>query len=958
MIDVAEHEDNSIGAPRLIANSKRTGGTLLSVLKEQLATCDTFDFCVAFVANGGLQMLVETLSELKRKGVKGRFLTSTYLNFNSPDVLRKLLEYDNIEVRVYQGDMHAKGYVFDRNGSSTIIVGSSNFTQKALTCNKEWNVLYQTYGEDGFLADLRGEFSSLWSSEDTAPLSEEWIAGYEAYRPKAATTTERRPAFEYREKSVSDSRASKKIEPNKMQKLALEALSVIHGKGERRALLISATGTGKTYLSAFDVVESKPKRVLFLAHRKRILDASLKSYKKLLGASYQFAMYETGVDVSNDTCVFAMCSTMALHLSEFKPDEFDYIIVDEAHRTGSKSYQKIMGYFTPKFYLGMTATPNRSDGYDVFALFNHVIAFQITLQDALENEMLAPFHYFGIADLEIDDESVDNPALFARLASSERVKHITSKIEEYVVDKSNRKGLIFCNRNEEAQLLSKQFNELGYRTLAISGADSDAVRDDAIAKLESGELEYLFSVDILNEGVDIPTVNQVIMLRRTDSSIVFVQQLGRGLRKADDKEYTLVLDFIGNYQKNFFVPVALSGDKTFNKDKLRRIVHEGDTVVPGCSTVSFDEVSKARIYRAIDGGNFTAVRFLKSAYSDLKQQLGHIPALSEFDANGSIDPLLIFRKFGSYHAFLTNADRDYECKFNKTQTNALKFISQKLANGKRFEELFLLRELVERRDATADELERDARDRYAACLRKDTVNSAVATLYGAFNKPADFVALAVKDDHGFHLTKELKTALEDDEFKRQLMELIDFGMERNRRDYGETYGDTNFVLNAKYTYEEVCRLLNWGKNVNGQNIGGYKYDETTNTFPVFINYDKDPNVSDSIKYEDRFVSDDTLLGITKQPRYMNSPEVMRLQAWPENGMKTYLFMRKSKKDGTSKEFYFLGEMYPTGKYIPVKVGETERPAVEIEYRLVNPVRRDIYEFMLSDLGGDDDDADE
>ena len=270
--------------------------------------------------------------------------------------------------------------------------------------------------------------------------------------------------------------------------------------------------------------------------------------------------------------MFAMCSTLVRHLKVFPPNAFDYIVIDEAHRVGASGYRAIMDYFHPDFCLGMTATPNRTDGYDVFAAFNHVIAYQITLQDALANDMLVPFHYFGISDLEIDDEAVEDASYFNKLTSEERVRHITEKIEEYTIDKKSRRGLIFCNRNDEALALSDAFNRRGYRTTAISGADGDERRNEAIDRLERGELEYLFSVDILNEGIDIPSVNQIIMLRRTESAIVFVQQLGRGLRKDTNKEFVLVLDFIGNYQKNFLVPVALSGDKTFNKDRLRRIV--------------------------------------------------------------------------------------------------------------------------------------------------------------------------------------------------------------------------------------------------------------------------------------------------------------------------------------------------------------------------------------------------
>lgn len=931
-------------SPKLIANSKATGGTLLSVIEEQLSTCSSFDFCVAFVADGGLQILVEAFQELKQRNIKGRLLTSTYLNFNSPDAFRKLLEYGNIEVRVFQGNLHAKGYIFDKGETSTVIVGSSNMTQTALTCNKEWNVLYQTVENSRLLGELKGEFDSLWNDTSTVLLSLDWIDNYATYRMTHPPKTKSKATFKSSETPTQNDLAE--IKPNKMQQRALEALGAIHRKGATRALLVSATGTGKTFLSAFDVLATKPQRVLFLAHRRRIIDASRASYERLLGNMHSFDTYQTGKSISNATCVFAMCSSVAKHLSDFRPDEFDYIVIDEAHRTGSQGYQSIMSHFTPRFYLGMTATPNRTDGYDVFALFNHVIAFQITLQDALAEEMLAPFHYFGIHDLEIDDETVEDTALFGRLTSDERVRHITEKIEEYSVAKSNRRGLIFCNRNAEAEELSRKFNALGYRTTAISGQDSDEVRDVAISRLEAGELEYIFSVDIMNEGVDIPSLNQIIMLRRTDSAIIFIQQLGRGLRLDSGKEYALVLDFIGNYQSNFLVPIALSGDKTYNKDRLRRLVQEGDSVIPGCSTVSFDRISEARIYKAIDGGNFTSARFLKNEYLDLRQKLGKIPSLLEFDRNGSIDPLLIFKSSKSYHDFLSKCEPDYTVQFSSDQIKILRFISQKLAAGKRFEDLYLLQTLVEAGHEDYRHMREAALRNYRAQLKDSAVRSAIAVLKGDFATPKDFVSLLIDD--GPRLTEAFATALRNAEFKRQILEVLDFGIARNRLDYAETYENTNFVLNAKYTYEEVCRLMNWEKNINGQNLGGYFYDEKTNTFPVFINYDKAPDISESIQYEDRFVSPSKLVAISKNNRTLNSPEIQRLKTWPENGLKTYLFMRKNKDDKGGKEFYFLGEMHPTGEFEAIKTKSGDN-AVEIEYELNAPVRQDIYEFTLSDL---------
>ena len=422
------------------------------------------------------------------------------------------------------------------------------------------------------------------------------------------------------------------------------------------------------------------------------------------------------------------------------------------------------------------------------------------------------------------------------------------------------------------------------------------------------------------------------------------------MRLNDGKEYALVLDFIGNYQSNFLVPIALSGDKTYNKDRLRRLVQESDSAIPGCSTVSFDRISEARIYKAIDGGDFTSVRFLKNEYLDLRQKLGKIPSLLEFDRNGSIDPLLIFKNsgLGSYHAFLSKYEPGYTVHFSSDQTKILKFISQKLAAGKRFEDLYLLQTLVEAGHEGYRHMREAALRNYRAQLKDSAVRSAIAVLKGDFATPKDFVSLLIDDGTGPRLTEVFASALRNAEFKRQILEVLDFGIARNRLDYAETYENTNFVLNAKYTYEEVCRLMNWEKNINGQNLGGYFYDEKTNTFPVFINYDKAPDISESIQYEDRFVSPSKLVAISKNNRTLNSPEILRLQAWPENGLKTYLFMRKNKDDKGGKEFYFLGEMHPTGEFEAIKTKSNDN-AVEIEYELNAPVRQDIYEFMLSDL---------
>ena len=945
-------------APRILANDELAGVNVLSVLKRELRDCISFDFSVAFITDSGIQTLIPILLELGERGIPGRILTSTYLNFNDPGALRTLLGYRNVETRVYQGEHHAKGYFFDKGGLSTIIIGSSNLTQKALTCNKEWNVLFHTYEQGDLLSEAKRQFNALWFSDTSVELSSQWIDEYEKHRNQRQT--QRQPPFSINYDNPSQSLPSKgfgtntegkttipakdEITPNKMQTHALEALAVLHARNEPRALLVSATGTGKTYLSALDVKATKPTRVLFVAHRKRILSASLESFQRVLKDGFAYEIYDGGKDRSSATCLFAMVGTLSRRLDKFAPDAFDYIIVDEAHRTGAASYQVILDYFKPKFCLGMTATPSRTDGYDVYSLFNHVIAYRITLQDALDNDMLAPFHYFGIADLDIDDEAVDDFGLFSKLTSEERVRHIVQKIEEYTVDKNHRRGLIFCNRNEEAAQLSAMFNARGYRTIAISGSTSEPERDAAIAQLEQGELQYIFSVDILNEGVDIPSLNQIIMLRRTESAIVFVQQLGRGLRKFEGKEYALVLDFIGNYQKNYLVPVALSGDRSYNKDNLRKSVKEGSTVIPGCSTISFDRISEARIFKALEQGRFGNAKLIRGEYEHLKQIIGRIPSLLDFDENESIDPMIIIRKYGSYAAFLEKYEEDCKHSFSKQKLEMLKFLSQKLASGKSRDELILLKRLI------GDSSRHESVSAFAgyAGIAAERMRSITNVLSGSFSTAG--AQLVENDGNGITLSGQFYRALRDDEFKRHVLDAIEFGLARNARDYAEVYKDTDFVLNAKYTREEICRLLKWEKEPNYQNVGGYFHDKKTNTFPVFIDYEKDPSISITTMYEDRFVSDRELIAISKSNRTLSSPEIASLRNAATNGMRCFLFLRKNKEDkDDGKEFYFLGEIYPTGKFEQIVMQGTTTNAVEITYRLETPVKADLYDYFLSDL---------
>ena len=676
--------------PKLFFNDYKRRMNLAFEITKRLKECDYFEFSVAFISESGLAVLKQILLNLKEKGVKGRIITSTYLGFNAPKMFKQLLSFSNIEVRIFEQEhcgFHPKGFIFHTGDHRDIIVGSSNLTQTALESNQEWDLFFTSHENGELASQVSNEFDIQW--ELSTPLTYEWIESYKETYVKPV-----RPA------SVQ---SSKIIKPNKMQEEALKSLKNLRDNNKDKALLISATGTGKTFLSAFDVRRFKPKRLLFVVHRRNIAEAALRSFKYLI-PNVSMGIFSGNTKETDSDFIFSTVQT--IHKKEYREmfdrDAFDYIIIDEVHRAGAQSYQDIVDYFKPKFLLGMSATPERSDDFDIYEMFDHNIAYEIRLIQAMEYNLLCPFHYYGITDMTIDGIEIDDKSEFNILTSELRVDYIIEKINEYGYSGDRIHGLIFCSRKDECEKLSQLFNMRGYKTIALTGDSSEEMRQKAIDSLESNDensLDYIFTVDIFNEGIDIPKVNQVVMLRPTESAIVFVQQLGRGLRKNDSKEYVVIIDFIGNYEKNFLIPVALSGQTNYNKDSLRQFVCEGSLITPGASTIQFDQITEKRIYQSIDAANFTQVRLIKDSYKQLKEKLGRIPHLKEFEQYGAIDVQLMFqnKSLGCYHTFLSKYEKDYHIHFSTLEEKYLQFISSKLSSGKRVKELEAIKLIINKR---------------------------------------------------------------------------------------------------------------------------------------------------------------------------------------------------------------------------------------------------------------------
>lgn len=653
---------------------------------------------------------------------------------------------------------------------------------------------------------------------------------------------------------------------------------------------------------------------------------------------------------------------------------------DEAHHVPADTYQKVMKHFTPKLWLGMTATPDKRDdnieGRNVYELFDHQIAYEIRLQQAMEENLLCPFHYFGITDLAIigDDEEASRD--FSVLTSDERVKHIINEADYYGYSGDKVKGLIFCSSIKETEELSEKFNHMinpstgqKFRTIALNGSASEQERQNAFERLAMNKedatadhepLDYIFSVEILNEGVDIVEVNQVIMLRPTQSPIVFIQQLGRGLRKAYGKEYVVILDFIGNYNNNFMIPIALSGDRTYNKDNIRRYIMEGGRVIPGASTVHFDEISRKRIFVSVDKANFSDIKLIRENYTNLKNKLGHIPRLLDFDDYGEMDVIRIFdnNSLGSYYKFLVKYEKEYKIRLSENEEKVIEFVSKKLVNGKRIQELRMLKRMLAYARGSSKlglfaGLSEDMKEygKIVSQNQKENIVNVMTNEFPAGSGKKTYSQCVFIEDDGtdYKPTKTFMQMLLNDKFYEMLQELVEFGIRRYERNYKNTYKQTDLVLYQKYTYEDVCRLLNWEQNEVPLNIGGYKFDKKTKTFPVFINYDKSENISDTTKYEDHFIpgSRDRLIAISKSGRTLKSEDVQNFLKAKERGIQVELFVRKNKDDKISKEFYYLGHMTASGNTKEFTMVNTEKTAVEIEWILDVPVREDIYEYIVN-----------
>lgn len=970
----SRHASNLAYKPQFVSNNHKEGKKVLSSIEDELLACDQFQISVAFITMSGITPLLQTFKELEQRGIPGEILTTNYLDFSEPKALEKLNELTNITLKMYDVNaadegFHTKGYIFKKEEIYRIIIGSSNITSSALTSNREWNTKVVSTEQGEIAKDIVAEFEELWNSKNTL----EFYDFYENYKERYKIIKKQRNIAKQDEVTSIE---KYRLQPNTMQVGFITNLKKILSKGEERALLISATGTGKTYASAFAMRELGFKRVLFLVHRGQLARQTKKSYSKVFDQSVSMGLVGAGYQEYEKEYVFATIQTLNRddHLRRYAPSDFDCIILDEAHHSSADTYQKVMNYFKPKLWLGMTATPDKRDdgeaGRNIYEIFNYQIAYEIRLQQAMEENLLCPFHYFGISDVSlIDEQEIKARRLsetdFNLLTGEQRVNHILKQANYYGYSGDRVKGLIFCSRIDESEELSAKFNKLGYRTIALNGSASEEERTKAFERLAMNEgdvsdgmtpLDYIFSVEILNEGVDIVEVNQVIMLRPTESPIVFIQQLGRGLRKADGKEYVVILDFIGNYNNNFMIPIALSGDRTYNADTIRKYVISGNNTIPGESTVHFDEIAKDKIFASIDRiKGMKAI--IRESYVTLKNRLGRVPYLLDFYENGEVDPLVIIREYKTYQAFLESTEKDlYIGKISEQDLIILEYLSKTILSGIRPYELEILKKLIDTGVFEVSLMKQELKEKYGYEIDVESFDNAVNVLQGHFvskeeelSKYCHMDIFEYDNNRTFRRMQAFAARLQHLEFYKQVNDIIEVGLRRYQEKYAPGQSkDMSFVIYEKYSRRDVSLLMNCGKDLSSTMYGMKRIGD--DVF-LFVTYHKEEASDDEKNY------------VEGKPDYADVFEDNMIFRWDSqigrgidssyvaDVVKAHRKHLLVKKSDAESNFYYMGQ-FDIIEVTPARKNDNngrERDITKFRTKMRQPVRDDLLRYLQSKI---------
>ena len=899
-----------------------TENTFLDSLKSSIERCNSFCFSVSFIKKAGLVLIEKIIEEALERGVKGKIITSTYQNFTDIASLRTFMQwmntYPNFECHLDyncfgENGFHSKGYLFEYSNDKEFIVGSTNITRFALLKNIEWNVSLKSNEEFESSEAAQKEFNELW--DKTEKLNNELIKKYQMQLDYAIDKWD----MDYYDP------ISLKIKPNAMQRKALKEVQRYRDMGVNRALVVSATGSGKTYLAAFDARNYAAKRVLFVVHRDKILTDAKETFMKVFGAEKSYGLYVGKHKDIDADFVFASNVMLSMHLNDFMPDEFDYIVMDECHHAAADTYKKIMNYFKPGFMLGLTATPERMDNQDIFEMFDKNVPYELRLRDAIINDLVVPFHYYGIRDNLVDYSYMDATRIAKEIGKVENVEFISSEIEKHR-PAGKLKAIAFCTTIQHAILMSERLEDLGYSTVALTGSNDLGQRIKAFNDLQddSNPLEIICAVDILNEGVDIPQVNMVLFLRPTESSTIFLQQLGRGLRKYEGKQYVTVLDFIGNnYNRSVQIAMALGSlgkasviEKPYLTDLLRTDFRE--LRIPGV-IINIDALSKENIIDYIKDTNFNTKAFLTKDYENFKTFLKKdtYPTHMDYLNNDCAPDLMRFIKTSmlnqkaSYYNFLRKIGEKSLPLFNDEQVEYINSISNMLPIV-RVDEYIILKQLLKENEYIEDDLLS-----YNSKVSVDTLNHALKHL------------------NDLNLIKDNKLSIDiNEQLYNFINDILDYGLSRYDIEFGEY--DGLFKLYANYSSEQIqtVKLRSFSPYMRGT-----EFDVKNGETYCYVTLKKDIEKDERLNYKDKFLSSNLFQWESVKNTTSTKGDGPKLI----NTKKVHLFVRKiTKEDGITLPFTYFG----TGKFINQRSSftnevvdgvETQYPTLMFDIKLDNPV---------------------
>lgn len=916
-----------------------TEQTFLERIRENLRRCDVFMFSVSFIKKAGLVLLLKDIEAALARGAKGKIITSTYQNFTDVESLRSfymLMEkYDSFECHLDfesfhdEGYMtigyHSKGYYFEFDDSAELVVGSSNITRYALLKNVEWDLVVRDTKDNSVFDQMLCEYKDKWNN--TFELDRDIIS---QYVNKLNYAIERW--------DMDYDTASENIKPNYMQRKAMKELNRYRVMGMHRALIVAAAGSGKTYLAAFDARNFNPKRLLYIVHEGSIMQKSLETFREVFGNNVTYGIYNKDhADVDADF-IFAGNIKLSQSLELFHENEFDYIVLDECHHATADSYRKIINYFKPEFLVGLTATPDRMDNEDVYELFDTNVPFELRMRDAIINDLVVPFHYYGIRDSLVDYGLTKNQErkMISQLASVEHCGFIKDKIEEHR-GSGKLKALAFCRNITHARMMSEELGEY-YHTAYLTGKNSVGERIRAYNDLQDDEkeLEILCTVDILNEGVDIPGCNMVLFLRPTESSTVFIQQLGRGLRKYKNKSFVTVLDFIGNSYKRSvqiaFAMGSLADNFVMEKRLMQSLVKDNFSAL-GLGQygvdIHFDEESQQEIIEYIDQENFNSLSYLKQDFFNFKKYVNSEfpPKHMDFLNNDCAPDLMRFlqvkiggRKTGCYYAFLQGIGENNLPLFSDEQIAFIKYCSSLLPLV-RLHEYVMIQALLNGA-LTIAEISNVLYSNVPRCTQDEIEHTIKFMLKKG----------AVKEEVG---KISLNTNI-DEQFKEYTEDLLAYGMTQYESNYRNS---EKFLLWHNYRMDQVqLKLL---KDPDHNQKGTYFYgDEAI----VFASLKKDASVEERLAYKDKFLTANVFQWECENNISDRDLRSLRLCKY------VHLFIRKvDEEHGIRLPFIYVGEGKFSNERKQEKIDSTTGKD-NITYLYDIPMKEELPEYLQYDFG--------